>query len=219
MPYFTYRLDIVETWVGWVILRFGGTMPDRDVFNALPRRLRAAARSLLRASHGEPLDALPVAEALNHLTEGGVPCLGRLLKRIAVHEAAADQASFQGDDFAAIDRTALRQACSIPTSGWREELLCQAAIHAYARGVHDPHSILRDFVMRILNSKIIHVKGGVETQLRRREEALDAGQLEARLSPLLDVAASRMARAPQFTRLGLASKFRNDVDLHGENLL
>ena len=194
-------------------------MPDRDVFNALLKPLKAAARSLLRASRGEPLDALPVAEALDHLLKGGVPCLGRVLKHFAVLEADAPQAWFRDDSFKSINRNALRRACSTPASGWKEELLCQAAIHAYEQGVHDPHSILRDFVMRILKSKILQVRGGVETQLKRRNEALDAGQLEARLLPLLDVGAWRMRRNPHFMRLGLVSQFRNEVDLHGENLL
>ncbi|HYO53270.1 hypothetical protein [Archangium sp.] len=192
-------------------------MPDRDIFTALSPPLRPAARSIMRAICGRELEPLPVAEGLNHLFNGGVATLGMTLRCLAALTGDGSQAWFDG--FAYIHRAALNQVCEDPRRTWKDNLLCQEAIRAYGLGVRDEQLILRRFVMSIIGSRIIEARGGVAEHLTKRGVKLNVQELEKHLSPLVDTTAAMMLRNPSFKRLGLASRFRSEVDLYNENLL
>lgn len=192
-------------------------MPDRDIFTALSPTLRPGARSILGTACGKDLEFLPVAEALNDLFNGGVAALGRTLKCFASLSGDERQACFDG--FAYIHRAALNEVYEHYGKTWRDDLLCQEAIRAYGLGIRDEQLLLRRFAMSAIKSQIIEARGGVAEQLTKRGLKLNVQELEQQMSPLLDTTAAMMLRNPSFKRLGLASRFRREVDLYGENLL
>ncbi|OJT17296.1 hypothetical protein BO221_45050 [Archangium sp. Cb G35] len=192
-------------------------MPDRDIFTTLSPPLRGAAQSLVRTACGKEPELLPIAEGLNHLLDGGVASLHMTLRCLASQAGDERQAWFE--DFAHIHRSALSRVREQYGKDWKDELLCQEAIRACGLGIRDEQYVLRCFVMSAINSAIIEARGGVAERLNKRGIQLDVQELESHLAQLIDTTAALMVRNPNFKRLGLASKFRSEVDLYGENLL
>lgn len=195
-------------------------MPDRDCFTVLAPRLRPGATALIRVARGEELDPAPVAKSLEHLLSGGVSSLHPMSKCMTRRGGDSRQGLFQHDSFARLPRQAVERIHErYGRSGRVNELLCQAAVQCCGAELYAGEARVQRFLWSVLDDGLISSRGGVTEQLARQRVEFSPARFKEPLSPVLDAFTAHLLRHPGCTRPRLASRFIQDVDLYGENLL